>query len=61
MTKLFSSQQEVVWNFEVTGNMLGVMDDATANVFFNALEDSIEKVCFDFKVDLKEWGKWSND
>jgi hypothetical protein len=52
MTKLFSSQQGVVWNFEVTGNMLGVMDDATANLFFNTLEDSIEKVCFDYNVDL---------
>ena len=54
MTKLFSSQQGVVWNFEVTGNMLGNMNDIKANLFFNALEDSIEKICFDYDVEPRK-------
>ena len=54
MTKLFSSQQGVVWDFEVTGNMLGDMDDIKANLFFNALEDSIEKICSDYNVEPGE-------
>lgn len=51
MTKLFSNQRGVVWDFKVTGNMLGDMDDVKANLFFNTLEDSIEKICSEYNVE----------
>ncbi len=49
------TEYKVVMQFKVSNNMISHMNDNETSLFFNALEDSIEEVCSNYKVEPWEF------
>ena len=47
---------KIVWEFKITDNMISHFDNNEGGLFFTELEDCIEQICANYKVEPWEMG-----
>ena len=50
-----SVNNNLIWEFKISKNMVEHMDQNELSLFINSLEDSIEEICGNYDVEISEY------